>query len=111
MRSSPRSTMTRRMLSTAACRVGRPVTPSYRRCSVSTLATRRQHPGVAIHSLGELRELERLLDEVVGARLDRLPLVGPIVERRDHDDSHGAAVVRVLLDLPTNLPAVAAGHH
>ena len=66
---------------------------------------------VSLYGRGELRQLERLLDEIVGACLQSLPLVDPIVESRDHDDAHVLAERWMLLDVAANLPAIAARHH
>ena len=59
----------------------------------------------------ELGELERLLDEIIRSRLQRLSLVDPVIERRHHHHAYVSAERRVLLDVAAYLPAIAARHH
>ena len=66
---------------------------------------------VALHCLGEHRQVKGLLHVIVGAELQRLAFIIPRVEGRHHDDAHLVAEQRVLLHDAAHLPAVATRHH
>src|SRR6185295_2412962 len=66
------------------------------------------HLEVALDRRGKRRKIERLLDVVVGARLQRLVFVAELVERGDHDDPNRSPERGMLLHHAADFPAVAA---
>ena len=55
------------------------------------------------HARHQLADAERLVDEIVGAEIERLDLLGFAVARRQHDDRH----VRPFAHAPDHVLAVA----
>src|SRR5579885_66115 len=69
------------------------------------------HGEIPLHRIQQRWKVERLLDVIVGADLQRFALVLPLVERGHHHDTNRAAQHGMLLHDAADLPAVAARHH
>src|SRR6185503_19328234 len=69
------------------------------------------HRQIALDRGGQRRQIERLLDVIISADLQRLALVLPFVERGHHHHAHRAAERWMLFHDAANLPTVASRHH
>lgn len=70
----------------------------------------RLDPQAGPHTGVELHPVNRFRQEIVGVRLERLDLVGDLVQRGDHDHRNEPGLL-VALELPADREAVHTRHH